>query len=220
MRRSDGTLIWCRVRGQTVDAQDPAAASAWSFEALSQNLPDVQRLNLIDHLGEVTPPGMLRSQRHELLDILAIALCAVTGWANHWIEGVESGESQLAWFPTLLKLPNGIDSHVTFARECRLIDANALQKACQQWLSRCGRPKNPMKSRLSPNCSIFSESRAALSSLTPWAAKTRSPGRSSKARPAQPLGRGKRVAWVAGCGVQGRCLEDAQKTMHRPISLA
>ena len=45
MRRSDGALIWCRARGQAVDAQDPAAASAWSFEALSQTLPDVQRLS-------------------------------------------------------------------------------------------------------------------------------------------------------------------------------
>jgi PAS domain S-box-containing protein len=45
MRRSDGALIWCRARGQAIDAQDPAAASAWSFEALSQNMPDVQRLS-------------------------------------------------------------------------------------------------------------------------------------------------------------------------------
>jgi len=45
MRRSGGALIWCRVRGQAIDAHDPAAASAWSFEALSQNLPDVQRLS-------------------------------------------------------------------------------------------------------------------------------------------------------------------------------
>lgn len=45
MRRSGGALVWCRVRGQAIDTQDPAAASAWSFEALSQNLPDVQRLS-------------------------------------------------------------------------------------------------------------------------------------------------------------------------------
>lgn len=45
MRRSGGALVWCRVRGQAIDAQDPAASSAWSFEALSQNMPDVQRLS-------------------------------------------------------------------------------------------------------------------------------------------------------------------------------
>jgi PAS domain S-box-containing protein len=45
MRRSDGALIWCRVRGQAADAGHPEAASAWSFEPLSQNVPDVQRLS-------------------------------------------------------------------------------------------------------------------------------------------------------------------------------
>jgi hypothetical protein len=45
MRRSGTALVWCRVRGQAIDARDPTAASAWSFEALSQNMLDVQRLN-------------------------------------------------------------------------------------------------------------------------------------------------------------------------------
>jgi len=93
------------------------------------------RLSLMDHLGEVPDPRMARTQRHELLDILAIALCAVIGGADHWTEVVEFGESKLAWFATFLKLPNGIASHDTFARVFRLINTEALEKACHQWLA-------------------------------------------------------------------------------------
>ena len=93
------------------------------------------RLTLMDHLGEVADPRMLRTQRHELLDILAVALCAVIGGADHWTEVVEFGESKLAWFATFLKLPNGIASHDTFARVFRLIDTDALEQACHQWLA-------------------------------------------------------------------------------------
>ena len=93
------------------------------------------RLSLMEHLGEVPDPRMLRTQRHELLDLLAVALCAVIGGADHWTEVVEFGESKRAWFSTFLKLPNGIASHDTFARVFRLIDPDALEKACQQWLA-------------------------------------------------------------------------------------
>lgn len=93
------------------------------------------RLSLMEHLGEVPDPRILRTQRHELLDILAIALCAVIGGADHWTEVVEFGQAKLAWFSTFLKLPNGIPSHDTFARVFRLVDTQALEKACHQWLS-------------------------------------------------------------------------------------
>lgn len=42
-------------------------------------MTEFQRLSLMEHLCEVPDPRMLRTQRHELLDILAVALCAVIG---------------------------------------------------------------------------------------------------------------------------------------------
>ena len=63
-----------------------------------------ERPRLMDHPGEVPDPRMLRTQRHELLDILAVALCAVIGRADHWTEVVEFGESKLAWFATFLNV--------------------------------------------------------------------------------------------------------------------
>lgn len=90
--------------------------------------------SLIEHLGVVPDPRMARTQRHELLDILVIALCAVIGGADHWTEVVEFGQAKQQWFAGFLKLPNGIPSHDTFARVFRLINTEALEQTCHQWL--------------------------------------------------------------------------------------
>ena len=91
--------------------------------------------SLIEHLDEIPDPRMARTQRHKFLDILVIALCAVIGGADHWTEVVEFGQAKRPWFAGFLKLPNGIPSHDTFARVFRLIDTQALEQTCQQWLS-------------------------------------------------------------------------------------
>ncbi len=77
---------------------------------------------------------MAHTQRHDLLDILAIALSAVIGGADHWTEVVEFGQAKQQWFAGFLKLPNGIPSHDTFARVFRLINTEALEETCHQWL--------------------------------------------------------------------------------------
>ena len=93
-----------------------------------------ERRSLIEHLGMVPDPRMARTRRHEVLDILVIALCAVIGGADHWTEVVEFGQAKRQWFAGFLKLPNGIPSHDTFARVFRLINTEALDKSCHQWL--------------------------------------------------------------------------------------
>ena len=98
-------------------------------------MTDKAPLSLMDYFGQVPDPRVARTQRHELLDILAIALCAVIGGADHWTEVVEFGQAKQSWFATFLKLPNGIASHDTFARVFRRLNPEALESACHQWLA-------------------------------------------------------------------------------------
>ena len=91
-------------------------------------------LSLLEHLSQVPDPRMLRTERHDFLDILVIALCAVIGGADHWTEVVEFAHAKRVWLASFLKLPNGIPSHDTFARVFRLIDPEALEAALQRWL--------------------------------------------------------------------------------------
>jgi predicted transposase YbfD/YdcC len=88
----------------------------------------------MEHFSEVPDPRMARTQRHGLLNIFTMALCAVIGGADHWTEVVEFAQARQTWFAKFLELPNGIPSHDTFARVFRLIDTEALEKACNQWL--------------------------------------------------------------------------------------
>ena len=39
MKRSDGSLFWCRVRGRAPDLADPFAEAVWSFADLSEKRP-------------------------------------------------------------------------------------------------------------------------------------------------------------------------------------
>ncbi len=53
--------------------------------------------SLIEHLKKVPDPRVKRSRRHELMDILVIALCATLGGANDWVEVVQFGQAKQEW---------------------------------------------------------------------------------------------------------------------------
>lgn len=45
MRRQDGALIWCRVTGQTTDADAPAREAVWAFERIEHTMGAVALLS-------------------------------------------------------------------------------------------------------------------------------------------------------------------------------
>ncbi len=59
-------------------------------------------------------PREVRKCEHRLIDILAIAVCAVIAGAESWEDIALFGCSKQAWLETFLALPNGIPSHHTF----------------------------------------------------------------------------------------------------------
>ena len=91
-------------------------------------------VSLMEHLRKVPDPRVERTRRHELMDLLVIALCAVICGADNWVDVVQFGKAKKEWFATFLKLPHGIASHDTFGRVFQILDAQALEKVCIAWL--------------------------------------------------------------------------------------
>ena len=87
-----------------------------------------------EHFSKVTDPRKDRTRDHKLIDIIAIAICAVICGAEGWVDIELFGKSKLHWPATFLELPNGIPSHDTFGRVFSLIDAQQFQLAFYEWV--------------------------------------------------------------------------------------
>jgi predicted transposase YbfD/YdcC len=75
-----------------------------------------------DCFGELKDPRLKRARRHELLDIIILAVCAVICDSNSWVDIAEFCRIRLEWFRSFLHLPNGIPSHDTFGRVFALLN--------------------------------------------------------------------------------------------------
>src|ERR687884_1453473 len=78
-------------------------------------------------------PRETRRCDHQLVDILAIAVCAVVACAESWEDIELYGRSKRARLETFLALPNGIPSHDTFRRVFMLIDPDAFEACFARW---------------------------------------------------------------------------------------
>jgi len=87
-----------------------------------------------EHFGKVSDPRVDRTKDHKLIDIIAIAVCAVICGAEGWVDIELYGKSKQPWLSTFLELPNGIPSHDTFGRVFSLLDAQQFQLAFYEWV--------------------------------------------------------------------------------------
>ena len=87
-----------------------------------------------EHFSKVTDPRKDRTRDHKLIDIIAIAICAVICGAAGWVDIELYGKSKQLWLSTFLELPNGIPSHDTFGRVFSLLDAQQFQLAFYEWV--------------------------------------------------------------------------------------
>ncbi len=75
-----------------------------------------------EHFATLLDPRVDRTKRHELVDIIIIAIVAVIRGADGWDDIVIFAQAQEAWLRTFLHLPNGIPCADTFRRVFEALD--------------------------------------------------------------------------------------------------
>ena len=86
------------------------------------------------YFADLEDPRIDRTRRHNLMDILVIALCAVICGAEGWVDIANYGAAKHDWLKTFLELPNGIPSHDTFRRVFCLLDPHTFLSCFQRWI--------------------------------------------------------------------------------------
>lgn len=74
------------------------------------------------------------NKKHELIDIIVIAIVAIICGANSWNEIEIFGNEKETFFKKYLSLKNGIPSHDTFARIFSILDPESFNKAFMLWI--------------------------------------------------------------------------------------
>ena len=79
---------------------------------------------IAEHFDDIEDIRIERGKKHQLIDIITIAICAVVCGADGWIDIEMYGIARKKWLGEFLSLPNGIPSHDTFAtgRETRPVE--------------------------------------------------------------------------------------------------
>ncbi len=93
----------------------------------------LERMNWQAFFEGVTDFRLNRRKKHELIDILVIALCAIVSGADDFEEIEAYGKRKAGFLKGFLTLSNGIPSHDTFNRVFKLMDKNAFGECLYRW---------------------------------------------------------------------------------------
>ena len=88
-----------------------------------------------DYFATLTDPRCpdAPNSRHQLMDMLLIAVCAVVCGAEGWEDIEEYGMAHANWFADIFDLPYGIPGHDTFRRVLSRRDPEALTRCFIAW---------------------------------------------------------------------------------------
>lgn len=88
---------------------------------------------LLACFGAIEEPRQVGKVEHELIDVLAITVCAVLAHAETFEDIALYGQHKEKWLRQFLRLPNGIPSHDTFRRVFMLINAERFERCFLAW---------------------------------------------------------------------------------------
>ena len=94
--------------------------------------------SLLTIFREIPDPRSGNAQRHDLLDILTIALVASVCGAESCVDFAEFAADREPLLREFLSLENGLPSHDTFSRIFRLLDPEAFGRAFEAFLTDLG----------------------------------------------------------------------------------
>ncbi len=91
-------------------------------------------LTIADYFSDLDDPRVERTKRHQLIDIITIAILAVICGADGWVSIETYGQAKYQWLKEFLDLPNGIPSHDTFSRVFARLNPQQFQQCFLDWI--------------------------------------------------------------------------------------
>lgn len=92
-------------------------------------------MTLTEAFAGLPDPRTGPAQRHDLREMIVMALCAVLCGADTWVDVAEWAEDNESWLNNYLALAHGTPSHDTFGRVFRILDARVFEACFRQWIT-------------------------------------------------------------------------------------
>lgn len=95
---------------------------------------DAQATARIPRAFQAMPDPRHHNIRHNLIDIITIALFAVICGCDDWCDVAAYGRTKFNWLKTFLQLPGGIPSHDTFSDVFARLNPDAFEQCFRAWM--------------------------------------------------------------------------------------
>ena len=91
--------------------------------------------SLVDCLAEIQDMRTGNGKRHDLVEVLVVAICAIFSEVEGFVDMAEWARAKEPWLKRYLRLENGIPSHDTFNRVFRILDPKQFERVFRNWIS-------------------------------------------------------------------------------------
>jgi predicted transposase YbfD/YdcC len=89
--------------------------------------------SLLEHFASLEDPRVERNQRHALLDIVLLTVCAVVSGAHGWEAIEEFGHAKLDWLRKFGRFDNGVPSHDCVANVVSRLTPKGFGECFRSW---------------------------------------------------------------------------------------